>query len=176
MGIVPFSTRVAWKLNTNCTLSRISFFKTKLFRSLTPLKKEESLIHIVNLCTSDYTHHTPEERRCLVSIGEPDVDKEKRERRERVQSSPGRRPPRSGRDKKGGGRYKLPALQILMLHEYPAPRPPPVTRHLSWSPLGEAPGWGQGGSPGSDVTPSKKSAAADLRMRLRMFSSVFLFA
>lgn len=163
MGIVPFSTRVAWKLNTNCTLSRISFFKTKLFRSLTPLKKEESLIHIVNLCTSDYTHHTPEERRCLVSIGEPTWIK-RRESSEFTRSPS----PQSGRDKKGGAAIMLPALQILMLQEYPAPRPhqSPVT-----SP-GEAPGWGRGGSPGSDVTPSKNM----LHMLLRMFSSVFLFA
>lgn len=79
-------------------------FLKQNFCILTPLKKEESLIHIVN-CAS--LHRTPVEQRCKCPM-------------DMIKSSEFSR---SGPFQARRSRYKLPALQILMLQQYPADCP-----------------------------------------------------
>jgi len=84
---------------------RFHFLKQNLC-ILTPLKKEESLIHIVN-CAS--LHRAPVEQRCNCPCW-----------MDMIKSSEFSR---SGPFQAHRSRYKLPALQILMLQEYPADCP-----------------------------------------------------
>lgn len=81
-------------------------FLKQNFCILTPLKKEESLIHIVN-CAS--LHRTPVEQRCKCPCW-----------MDMIKSSEFSR---SGPFQAHRSRYKLPALQILMLQQYPADCP-----------------------------------------------------
>lgn len=79
------------------------YFLKQNFCILTPLKKEESLIHIVN-CAS--LHRAPVEQRCNRPCW-----------MDMIKSSEFSR---SGPFQAHRSRYKLPAFQILMLQEYPA--------------------------------------------------------